>query len=109
MRIMNEITNTTQHTGYHQCALTTKDNPYNPFEDYNSWNSFDTEKGYYSSSRLMRIAKVTEEMSDFEENIEIERAIDEIIAHDPFDLYKKVTKELRIPTDEELDTLEAEE
>ena len=108
MRIMD--TNNHGYSGTtHQCALTTKDNPYNPFEDYSSWNSFDIEKGYYSSSRLMRIAKVTDEMTDCEENIEIERAIDEIIANDPFDLYKKVAKELKVPTDEEIDALENEE
>ena len=77
-----------------QFALTTIDNPFNPFEDFASWNAFDTEKGYYSSSRLMRIAKVSDDMSDTEENIEIERAIDEIIKYDVLNIYIKVSKDL---------------
>ena len=82
-----------------QSMLTTFDNPFNPFEQFVEWFAFDVEKGYYSCSRLMRIAKITDEMSDFEETIEIERAIDEIIAHDPFDVYRKVSKDLVMPGD----------
>ena len=55
-----------------QYALTTNDNPFNPFIDFASWQSFDKEKGYNSSERLMRIAQVSDEMSDAEENLEIE-------------------------------------
>ena len=77
-----------------QFALTTIDNPFNPFEDFASWQSFDKEKGYDSSERLMRIANVTEEMTDIEENSEIERAIDEIIKFDVLNIYTKVSKEL---------------
>lgn len=82
-----------------QYALTTVDNPFNPFEDFNSWLEFDLEKGYNSSSLLMRIANVTDDMSDTEENKEIERAIDEIIEHDVRDVYKKVSKDLILPDD----------
>ena len=77
-----------------QFALSTNDNPFNPFDDFASWNSFDTEKGYDSCSRLMRIAQVSDEMSDVEENLEIERAIDEIIKYDFMHIYKKVSQEL---------------
>ena len=28
------------------CALTTFDNPFDPFEQFNSWFMFDCEKGY---------------------------------------------------------------
>lgn len=71
--------------------LTTIDNPFNPFEDFDSWLQFDIEKGYYSCSYLARIAKTSDQLSDYENNLEIERAIDEIIAIDPFNLYKKVS------------------
>lgn len=81
-----------------QCALSTIDNPFNPFEDFSSWFSFDVEKGYYSCSRLMRIANVTDDMSDTEENAEIERAIDELIKVDPTNLYIKVSQTLKDPT-----------
>ena len=75
------------------CALTTIDNPYNPFDDFDSWYAFDTDKGYCSCSYLDRIANTSSQMSDEENEREIERAIDEIIKYDFMNVYKKVTKE----------------
>ena len=75
------------------CMLTTVDNPFNPFEQFTSWWLFDIEKGYNSCSRLMRIARVSDDMSSKEEEDEIERAIDEIVKYDFLDVYKKVKKE----------------
>ena len=80
------------------CMLSTIDNPFNPFEDYSSWLMFDKEKGYDSAERLMRIAKVTDDMTQKEENEEIERAIDEIIKYDILNVYIKVSKILNEPT-----------
>lgn len=78
--------------------LSTIDNPFNPFEDYSSWLMFDKEKGYDSAERLMRIAKLTDDMTQKEENEEIERAIDEIIKYDFLNVYTKVSKTLNEPT-----------
>lgn len=72
--------------------LTTFDNPFDPFNDFTSWWLFDIEKGYNSSGRLARIAKVSDDMSEKEVDAEIERAIDEIIAHDFTNVYRKVTQ-----------------
>ena len=71
-------------------ALTTIDNPFNPFEQFTSWFLFDVEKGYNSSDYLARIAKTSDALSDEENTDELERAIDEIIQYDLFDIYKKV-------------------
>ena len=75
-----------------ECMLTTFDNPYDPFEDFTSWLLFDNEKGYNTCNYLARIAKSSDELSDQENNKEIERAIDEIIYYDPFNMYKKVKR-----------------
>ena len=74
------------------CKLTTHDNPFDPFEQFDQWFLFDTEKGYNSCSRLMRIAKINEEMSQVEIDAEIERAIDRIIEIDDANIYKKVVR-----------------
>lgn len=74
------------------CMLTTNDNPFNPFDDFDSWFMFDVGKGYNSSAYLARIARTSEQLSDEENNSEIERAIDEIIKYDFMNIYKKVTK-----------------
>ena len=72
------------------CALTTFDNPYDPFTQFEKWWLFDVEKGYNSCGYLARIARTSEEFTDEENNREIERAIDEIIKYDFRNIYKKV-------------------
>ena len=72
-------------------ALTTKDNPFCPFTQFDEWFRFDIEKGYYSCSYLARIAKTSDLLTDYENNLEIERAIDEILKHDFECIYKKVS------------------
>lgn len=74
-------------------ALTTFDNPFDPIDQFNDWWRFDTDHGYNTCQYLARIAKPTDQFSDKENEIEIERAIDEIIRLDPFGIYKKVVKE----------------
>lgn len=76
-----------------KCMLTTFDNPYNPFEQFTSWFLFDVEKGYNTCSYLGRIARTSDQLSEEENELEIERAIDEIIKYDFRNIYKKVTKQ----------------
>ena len=74
-----------------KCALTTFDNPFDPFENFDSWYQFDLDHGYDSSGYLDRIARTSDQLSDEENDREIERAIDEIIKYDFRNIYKKVT------------------
>jgi len=76
-----------------RCALTTFDNPFDPFEQFDQWFLFDIEKGYNSCAYLARIAKTSQQLSEVEYNDEIERAIDEIVRLDFMNLYKKVIKD----------------
>lgn len=73
-----------------RCMLTTFDNPYDPIKDFTSWLLFDDEKGYGTCSYLGRIARTSDQLSDEENNAEIERAIDEIIKYDFQNIYKKI-------------------
>ena len=70
--------------------LTTNDNPFNPFEQFIPWLMFDIEKGYNSCAYLGRIARTSDQLSEVENDAEIERAIDEIIKYDFQNIYKKV-------------------
>lgn len=76
------------------CALTTFDNPYDPFDQFDLWFLFDMDKGYNSCGYLARIARTSDEFSEEENNEEIERAIDEIIKYDFANIYRKVKRTL---------------
>ena len=73
-----------------KCMLTTIDNPYDPFEQFTPWYLFDEEKGYHSCSYLGRIAQTSDQLSEEENDLEVERAIDEIIKFDFLNIYKKL-------------------
>ena len=75
-----------------KCMLTTHDNPYDPFTQYEAWYNFDEEKGYHPFSFLARIARPTDRLSDEENDKEIERAINDIIRYDMQGIYKKVMR-----------------
>lgn len=73
-----------------KCAITTIDNPYDPFNQFDSWFMFDVDNGYNSCGLLDRIAMTSDQLTEEENDQEIERAIDEIIKYDPLNIYKKV-------------------
>lgn len=81
------------------CMLTTFDNPYNPFDDFTLWLLYDKERGYNTCEKLARIAKLSDDMSQDEIDAETDRAMDEIIFYDPFNLYKKVWEEQETTTE----------
>ena len=75
-----------------ECMLTTIDNPFDYFTQFDEWLLFDKQKGYNSCEKIARIAQLKDEMTSIEEDAEIERAIDEIIKYDILNVFKKVTR-----------------
>lgn len=71
--------------------LTTIDNPFNPFTQYDEWFQFDEEKGYHTAQFLAKIAKTSSNMSDADYEKEVERAIDEIVKFNVRGIDKKVS------------------
>ena len=71
--------------------LTTIDNPFDPFLDFDRWYLFDVEKGYHTCGYLARIANSSDDLSDAEQEYEQEAAIDEIVELNILGIYKKVT------------------
>lgn len=73
------------------CALSTVDNPFDPFTDFDKWFLFDQFNGYHCSEKVARLAICDDNsMSPYEIEDEVERVIDEIVANDPSGLYVKV-------------------
>ena len=76
-----------------QTAITTKDNPYDPFTDYDEWYAYDEfVLKYHTCSLLARLAYTSDSLSDLDNDLAIEEAIDTIIDQDPYGIYVKVTR-----------------
>lgn len=73
--------------------LTTMDNPYDPFDDYDEWFAYDSRMGYHTPSFLARIVVTSDELSESDQNVAVDVAIDEIINENVSGIYKKVSRE----------------
>jgi hypothetical protein len=84
--------------------LTTIDNPYNPFKDWDSWFAYDQQKGYHTCQILDRFYKTSDTISDSLDEFLYSEALDTIL--DLFPHYVVVSAEMDIkPID--LDVLES--
>ena len=78
--------------------ITTVDNPYNPFNEYDKWDSWDRSRGYCSSAYLARVVVTSEDLSEADQMLDIERGIDDILEYDEVGVYKKVSQEVDVET-----------
>jgi len=76
-----------------QAMVTTTDNPFDPFIQFDEWRSFDEGKGYFTCEYLARIAVVSDALSPDEYNNAILNAVEEIVAMNLLGIYKKVLQE----------------
>lgn len=73
--------------------LTTVDNPYDPFSEFREWLAWDEANGYFTNSFLARIAFSSHELSEADQALAIELAIDEIVSENVNGMYRKVVKD----------------
>lgn len=79
-----------------QSALTTIDNPYDPFTQFREWFLFDVGHGYNSCAYLARLSGNPEEKLSDQENFDYDEIIiDRIIEIDPLNIYTKVQREVK--------------
>jgi hypothetical protein len=99
---MSEVnmTDTTEPTEY---MLTTVDNPFDPFTRFEEWLEYDISMGYNTSAFLARIAMVSDDLSQPDQALAIQNAIDEIVEENVLGMWRKVSrddvKNLEIYTD----------
>jgi len=60
--------------------LTTVDNPYDPFTQFNEWRVWDESRGYHTLSLLARVTRSSPELSDEDQKLAIEQGMDEIVS-----------------------------
>jgi hypothetical protein len=71
--------------------LTTVDNPFDPFTDWDAWYAFDVAHGYDTPGFLARIINTSDGLSEADQAQALEDAIDEIVRENVRGVYKKVS------------------
>lgn len=83
-------------TTSNEAMLTTSDNPWNPFTQFDDWLNYDNSQGYGTLSYLARIVKTSYGLSQPDQMLAITSAIDEIVALNILGKYVKVTQPLNV-------------
>ena len=71
--------------------ITTIDNPFNPFEQFKRWLNYDEQKGYHTCGRLALLAHTSDYLSDYENDVLIDRAMCDMLDIYGTDIYRIVT------------------
>ena len=79
-----EVSNNPEH------MLTTVDNPFNPHTNFGAWYAYDISNGYNTSSLLARVTKTSDSLSEADQDLAIETAIDEIVELNASGMHTKV-------------------
>ncbi len=75
--------------------LSTIDNPFNPWTQFDEWYTWDQQAGYHTLAFQARIVRTSGSLSDADQDVALENGIEEIIRENVLGLY------VRIPEPEE--------
>lgn len=70
--------------------LSTEDNPFNPYTEWEQWYAYDSSAGYHTPAYLARVVVTSDELSDADQSLAIQQGIDEIIEYNLTGKYIKV-------------------
>lgn len=77
-----------------ESMLTTTDNPFSPFDEFEAWFAYDVRSGYHTPSYLARVLVSSIELSQADQAMAMEEAIDLIVKENPLGIYVKVSREI---------------
>jgi hypothetical protein len=73
--------------------LTTEDNPWSPFTQFDEWYAYDVAKGYCTCSYLARvIGYLDDSLDDYTNSFLVQKAIDEILEYNLTGNYRLVSR-----------------
>lgn len=93
---MNDLENNDTNSSNKPFLITTVDNPYNPFTNFQEWFLFDSEKGYGTCDLIGRLVNTSYQLSDEENQEEIQNAYEQILKYDEVGLYKKIYEDDKV-------------
>lgn len=70
--------------------LSTDDNPWNPWTQWDQWLAFDMQAGHHTLAYLARVTLSSDELSEADQDLAYDDAVDEIIRLHDGGLYIKV-------------------
>jgi hypothetical protein len=73
--------------------LTTVDNPHNPWTHFDEWYAFDEAAGYHTTGLLARITITSDQLSEADQSVAIEAAIDEIVRFNVSGVHRKIDEQ----------------
>lgn len=73
--------------------LTTVDNPFDPFTDFDEWNAYDMSLGYHTMAFLARVASSSHDLSEADQEWAIEQAVQEIARENVSGVHRLVARE----------------
>ncbi len=77
--------------------LTTTDNPFDPWTQFDEWLMWDLNAGYHTPSLLARVALISDELSDADEALAIQQAIDTIVGENVSGVHIQVAEGEIVP------------
>jgi len=72
--------------------LTTVDNPYDPFTQWDQWFSYDAQKGYNTPGYLARLARTSLELGQLDEDQSINDAMQRIVKDNFYGVHRLVSR-----------------
>jgi hypothetical protein len=86
------MADTTDTSHSPECMLTTYDNPFDPFTEWDEWYSWDQNAGYHTPGLLDRVARTSDELSDADQHLALRDAMDEIVRENVSGVHRKVKR-----------------
>jgi len=85
-------TNTVGSSDGEVYMLSTVDNPFNPFTQWDEWFAYDEKLGYHTCALLARVTHTSDELSDVDQDLTVQQAIDEVVRYNVSGMHRKVSR-----------------
>lgn len=75
--------------------LTTVDNPFDPFTQFEEWYAWDEAAGYHTTAFLARVVISSDELSEYDQRLAYEEGVNEIIRENVSGMHARVYQNLK--------------